>query len=109
MKRDGNPKLVRRVRPKFLSGGDEGYRQYRLPGNRWLNNRPGYSHLPFRRKEQAMCKVRSLEALQKFALALSSIHHHSSHKRPQSRPGSIQQKPGQCHGGIAPTCRPNLR
>ncbi len=52
---------------------------------RRLNNRAGNSHHPFRRRERAMAKFRSLKSLRKFA----SIHSNSSQSlqpRPQPQP-----------------------
>ena len=41
---------------------------------RWLNNRAENSHQPFRRRERAMMKFRSLKSLQKFASIHASVH-----------------------------------
>jgi len=43
---------------------------------RWLNNPAENSHPPFRRRERAMAKFRSLKSLQKFTSIQSSIHNH---------------------------------
>ncbi len=43
---------------------------------RWLNNRAGNSHLPFRRRERAMQRFRSMRCLQKFAAVQSSVCNH---------------------------------
>ena len=48
---------------------------------RWKNNRAENSHLPFRRREQAMLKFRLRQTLQKFSSAHSSIHNHFNHER----------------------------
>jgi len=48
---------------------------------RWKNNRCENSHLPFRRREQAMLKFRRLRSLQKFVSIHSSIHNHFNHDR----------------------------
>ena len=52
-----------------LRGGNEGHRQRRTEQEtgRWLNNRAENSHLPFRRRERAMQRFRSMRSLQKFA------------------------------------------
>jgi putative transposase len=34
---------------------------------RWLNNRAENSHIPFRRRERAMLRLRRMRSLQKFA------------------------------------------
>ncbi|MZR21161.1 DDE-type integrase/transposase/recombinase [Sneathiella chungangensis] len=48
---------------------------------RWLNNRCENSHLPFRRREQAMLKFRRGRSLQKFVSIHSSFHNHFNHER----------------------------
>jgi putative transposase len=47
----------------------------------WKNNRCENSHLPFRRREQAMLKFRCLKSLQKFVSIHSSVHNHFNHER----------------------------
>ncbi|WP_373087364.1 IS6 family transposase [Sneathiella sp.] len=48
---------------------------------RWKNNRCENSHLPFRRREQAMLKFRRLRSLQKFVSIHASVHNHFNHER----------------------------
>ncbi|MCF8467837.1 MAG: transposase [Sneathiella sp.] len=48
---------------------------------RWLNNRCESSHLPFRRREQAMLKFRRLRSLQKFVSIHASVHNHFNLER----------------------------
>jgi hypothetical protein len=48
---------------------------------RWLNNRCENSHLPFRRREQAMQQYRRLRSLQKFVSIHASVHNHFNHER----------------------------
>lgn len=48
---------------------------------RWLNNRCENSHLPFRRREQAMLQFRRLRSLQKFVFIHASVHNHFNHER----------------------------
>ena len=43
---------------------------------RWLNNRAGNSHQPFRRREGAMSKFRDAKTLQKFAAVHASTFNH---------------------------------
>ena len=43
---------------------------------RRLNNRAENSHLPFRRREQAMLHFRRMKTLQKFATVHASLHNH---------------------------------
>jgi putative transposase len=46
-----------------------------------LNNRAENSHQPFRRRERAMQRFRSLQALQKFVSIHAAIHNHFNHER----------------------------
>ena len=48
---------------------------------RWLNNRAENSHQPFRRRERAMAKFRSVKSLLKFVSAHASIHNHFNLER----------------------------
>lgn len=48
---------------------------------RWLNNRIENSHLPFRRRERAMQRLRRMRSLQKFAAVHSSIFNHFNQGR----------------------------
>jgi len=48
---------------------------------RWLNNRAENSHLPFRRRERAMLRFRSMRTLQKFASVHASIYNHFNQER----------------------------
>ena len=43
---------------------------------RWLNIRVENSHLPFRRREQAMPRFRRMKSLQKFVSVHASLHNH---------------------------------
>lgn len=47
----------------------------------WLNNRAENSHLPFRRRERAMQRFRSMRGLQKFAAVHSSVCNHFNQER----------------------------
>jgi putative transposase len=53
----------------------------RLETRRWLNNRAENSHLPFRRRERAMLRLRRMRSLQKFVVVHSSIHNHFNQER----------------------------
>ena len=53
----------------------------RQESGRWLNNRAENSHQPFRRRERAMAKFRSVKSLQKFASIHSSVHNHFNKER----------------------------
>ena len=48
---------------------------------RWLINRAENSHLPFRRREQAMLRFRQMKSLQKFASVHASLHNHFNSER----------------------------
>ena len=48
---------------------------------RWKNNRCENSHLPFRRREQAMLKFKRQRSLQKFVFIQSFVHNHFNHER----------------------------
>ena len=48
---------------------------------RWLNNRAENSHLPFRRRERAMQRIRRMRSLQKFAAVHSSVFNHFNQER----------------------------
>jgi putative transposase len=47
----------------------------------WLNNRAEISHQPFRRRERAMAKFRSVKSLLKFVSAHASTHNHLNQGR----------------------------
>ncbi len=70
----------------------DGLRSYlaamREPGNldrrevgRWKNNRAENSHLPFRRREQAMLRFRRMKSPQKFASVHAGLHNHFNSER----------------------------
>ena len=48
---------------------------------RWINNRAENSHQPFRRRERAILKFRSLETLRKFVDVQGPIHNHFNRDR----------------------------
>lgn len=52
---------------------------------RWLNNRAGNSHQPFRRQEGAIARFRDIRTLQKFAFVHASIHNHFRQDRHLNR------------------------
>jgi len=82
MKRYGSPHVL--VTDKLRSYGAA----MKVIGNankqetgRWLNNRCDNSHQPFRRRERAMQRFRSMRSLQKFASVHSSVHKHFNLER----------------------------
>jgi len=48
---------------------------------RRLNNRAENSHQPFRRRERAMQRFRSMETLQKFSSVHAEVHNHFNQER----------------------------
>ena len=58
---------------------------------RWLNHRAGHSHPPFRRREGAMAKFRSITTLQEFAAVHASIHNHFNHQHYLDRRAVFKQ------------------
>ena len=75
MKRYGRPEII--VTDKLRSY----HAAMKVIGNakrqetgRWLNNRAENSHQPFRRRERAMAKFRSVKSLQKFVAIHASVH-----------------------------------
>ncbi len=48
---------------------------------RRLNNRAENSHQPFRRRERAMQRFRSMKTLQKFSSVHAQVHNHFNHER----------------------------
>ena len=82
MKRNGNPEVI--VTDKLRSNGAG----MKVIGNasrqktgRWLNNRGENSHLPFRRREQAMLCFRQMRSPQKFVAVHASVHNHFNQER----------------------------
>jgi len=82
MKRYGSPHVI--VTDKLRSY----YAAMKVIGNaqkqeigRWLNNRGENSHQPFRRRERAMQRFRSMRSLQKFTAVHSSVHNHFNQER----------------------------
>ena len=82
MKRHGRPHIL--VTDKLRSYGaamKEIGNEQRQETGRWLNNRVENSHLPFRRRERAMQRFRSMGCLQKFAAVHASVHNHFNQER----------------------------
>jgi putative transposase len=48
---------------------------------RWQNNQAENSHLPFRRRERAMQRFKTVETLQQFVSYHSQIYNHFNHQR----------------------------
>ena len=88
MKRHGHPHIL--VTDKLGSYGaamkDIGNAQRQETG-RWKNNRAENSHLPFRRRERAMQRFRSMRSLQKSAAVHAFVYNHLNQERSlSSRP-----------------------
>ena len=82
MKRYGQPQVIvtdrlRSYRATMKVIGNESSQET----GHWKNNRCENSHLPFRRREQAMLKFRHPRSLQKFVSIHSSVHNHFNHER----------------------------
>ncbi len=82
MRRHGSPNAL--VTDKFRSYGAA----MKVVGNadrqetgRWLNNRAENSHLPFRRRERAMQRFRSMRCLQKYSAVQASVCNHFNQER----------------------------
>ena len=56
-----------------------------------LYNRAENSHQPFRRRENAMARLRDIKTLQKFASVHASIHNHFNHQRHLNRRDTSKQ------------------
>ena len=82
MKRHGRPHIL--VTDKLRSYGaamkDIGNADRQETGRR-KNNRAENSHLPFRRRERAMQRFRSMRSLQKFATVHASVCNHFNQER----------------------------
>ena len=59
---------------------------------RWLNNRAENSHQPFRRRESARAKFRTIRSLQKFAAVHASILNHFHQDRHLNRRNVFKDK-----------------
>ena len=82
MKRHGRPHiLVTDKLPSYGAARKEIGNEHRQETGRWLNNRVENSHLPFRRRERAMQRFRSMGCLQKFAAVHASVHNHLNQDR----------------------------
>jgi len=82
MKRCGQPGVI--VTDKLRSYGAA----MKVIGNapkqetgRWLNNRAENSHLPFRRRGQAMLRFQQMRSLQKFVTVHASVHNYFNQER----------------------------
>ena len=89
-------KLLKRIMKKYGAPGSivtDGLRAYSAAMNEIgvaaerhevggrLNNRADNSHQPFRRREQAMQRFRSMKTLQKFSSIHAQVHNQSNQER----------------------------
>ena len=88
-------KFLKRIMKKYgrpLSVGTDGLCSYpaamkeignadRQEAGRRLNNRAENSHQPFRRRERAMQRFRSMKTLQKFSSVHAQVHNHFNQER----------------------------
>ena len=82
MKRYGRPDAIitdrlRSYRAALRELAGSGLHQ----AGRWLNNRAENSHLPFRRREDAILGFRRMRTLQKFVTVHSSVYNHFNLRR----------------------------
>jgi len=82
MKRHGRPDILvtDKLRSYRAAMKDIGNSDRQETG-RWKNNRAENSHLPFRRRERAMQRFRSMRSLQKFVSVHASVCNHFNQER----------------------------
>ena len=71
---------------------------------RRLNNRAENSHQPFRRRERAMQRFRSLKTLQKFSSVHAQVHNQFNQERHLVTRQDLQAETLCCIGGVAGAC-----
>ena len=92
MKRYGCPEII--VTDKLRSykaAMKEIGNKARQETGRWHNNRAENSHQPFRRRERAMAKFKSVKSLQKLVSVHASIHNHFNQERHLNRRDIFKQ------------------
>ena len=82
LKRHGSPAAIttdglRSYRAAMIELGNSQKQEV----GRWANNRVENSHLPFRRRERAMLRLRRMKTLQKFASVHANVHNHFNLER----------------------------
>lgn len=86
MRRYGRPEiLVTECLPSYRAALRELGCGDLQPCRRWLNNRVENSHLPFRRGERAMQRLRKMRSLRKFVAVHSCVFSHFYQGRGLSR------------------------
>ena len=82
MKRYGNPHVIVTDKLRsFCAAMKIIGNAHKQETGRWENNRGENSHQPFRRRERAMQRFRSMRSLQKFTAVHSSVHNHFNQER----------------------------
>jgi len=82
VKRHGQPRvIVTDGLRSYRAAMDEIGNADRQEMGRWANNRAENSHQPFRRRERAMIKFRSLKTLQKFSSVHAAFRNHFNQDR----------------------------
>ena len=82
MKRHGRPRvIVTDGLRSYRAAMDEIGNANRQEIGRWANNRAENSHQPFRRREHAMLKLRSMKTLQKFSSLHGAFHNRFNQDR----------------------------
>ena len=71
---------------------------------RGLNNRAENSHQPFRRRERAMQRFRSMKALQKFSSVHAQVHNQFQSGAPSRHPSRLQAQTLCRIGRVACSC-----
>ena len=93
MRKHGSPKII--TTDKLASYGaafrEIGIADRQLCSGR-TNNRCENSHLPFRRRERAMQRFKTVAALQKFTSYHSQIYNHFNHERHLQTRQTYKQK-----------------
>ena len=93
MKKHGSPSVITTDKlPSYRAAFREiGVADRQLCGGR-SNNRCKNSHLPFRRRERAMQRFKTVTTLQKFASYHSQIYNHFNHERHLETRQTYKQK-----------------
>ena len=107
MKKYGRPQSIVTDRSSGLFRGDERNWCRRSARGWWpgSNNRAENSHQPFRRRERAMQRFRSLKTLQKFSSVQRPGPESFQSGAASHHPASLQAETLDCIGGVARTCR----
>ena len=93
MRKHGSPKIITTDKlPSYCAAFREiGIADKQLCGGR-ANNRCENSHLPFRRRERAMQRFKTVAAFHKFVSYHSQIYNHFNHERHLESRQSFKQK-----------------